>query len=120
MGNGTQIFVGMFLLLQRISVVRPAVNLDFFGLDLIFLVAALRGNQRAADGNRRTGGQFFDVLVVGKSAAGDHLNIFQAGTVVYFDKRKIFRVAARSHPALDQHVGQRFVRRQQFYNLGSF
>ena len=120
MGNTAQIFVGMFFLLQRITVVGQSVNFDPIGLNFIFLVAALRCHQSTAYRNRRTGREFFDIFVIGQIIAGNDLNILQTGAVIDFDKRKIFGVTTRSYPSFYQHFRQRPVRRQQFYNLSSF
>ena len=76
MSNAAQIFVSMLFLLQGKIIRRKAVNFDFFGNDLIFLVAAFGFNQSTADRHGRSGRQFFDFLIIAKIIIGNNLNIF--------------------------------------------
>jgi hypothetical protein len=54
--------------------------------------APLTANRRAVVIN--------DLLIIYKPAAAKHLHVFQAGTVIDFDKSKIFRIPPGPHRPL--------------------
>jgi len=61
----------------------------------------LRRDQGAANANSSAGCHSLHRSVIRERVFRDDLKIPQARAVVHLDKRKIFRIAPRPHPALD-------------------
>ena len=78
MGNTTQIFIGMFLFLQRKIIRRQIVDFNIFGHDFVFLTAAFGLDQSAGNRQRGAGCQLFYLIIIGQVVIGDNLNVFEA------------------------------------------
>src|SRR3954464_3652958 len=102
-----QEFRGVPLLLERISLVGPADDLDLARDNFPRLALSLRSNELAADDDGGARLQSLDVRVIWQRVFGNDLKTPQARTVVQLDERKILRVPAGPHPALDLHTRNR-------------
>ena len=66
-------------------------------------------DQLAGDGQRRAGGQLFDVFIIGQFFICHNLNVFQAGAVVDFDEGKPLGISPGAYPSFDQHLINRAI-----------
>src|SRR5256714_15248405 len=104
------------LLLERIRFVGCADDFDFVRDHFPGLAFSLRGNQIAADHDRRAGLKPLDLGIIRERAFRDDLETAQGRAVVQFDERKVFRVSPGPDPALDLNaVDRRGARQRGFY-----
>src|SRR5438067_10043025 len=92
----------MPLLLERITVIRRANNGYFIRDYFPVLALALRRDQRPAHRNGSARDQSLHHRIIRQAVPGDDLQIPQRGSIIEFDKGKVFRVTTRSDPALYQ------------------
>src|SRR5436190_24028363 len=91
----------MAFLLERIALIRRADDFDLVRDNFPRLSFSLRRNEIASHHNRRSRLQTLDVRIILQPAFRDDLKTAQTRSVVQLDERKILRVAAGAHPALD-------------------
>ena len=106
-GQRSQEFEGMSLLLQRIGLrIGPAVDNDLSRVHFGFLSLRRRLPNFARDGNAATGSQMLDLrLVVGQGRLGDDLNVAEARAIVQLEKAEAaLGVAAGPHPAVQLNL----------------
>ena len=89
------------LFLERVGIIRGSNDVDCFRNQFPFLPFALRSDQRTSDSNGCAGVEPLHRCVVRQCALRDDLKIAKGRTVIQLDKREIFRIAPRSHPALN-------------------
>ena len=60
----------------------------------------------AAGADRRSRGQALDRRIVRQNVRRNQLEVRQTGTIVQFDKGKVFEVAPRPHPPLHENISR--------------
>ena len=99
-GNGTQVFEAVTLLLQRIVGSRGSLYCDLHCLQLKGLLHFGSQNDNALDHNGRTYVQLCDLVIVGDLLAlKDYLKGLKAASVIQVDKAECFAIANTSRLA---------------------
>jgi hypothetical protein len=71
------------------------------------------------DRDGRSGGEFADIVIIGKPVVSDHLDILQAGAIVDFDEGKRFGIPPGADPPLDENGIKTAFLVEQNIDLGS-
>jgi hypothetical protein len=89
------------LFLERVGIIRGSHNVDCVRNQFPFLPFALRSDQRASRTDRCASTEPLHICVVWQCVLRDDLKIAKGRAVIQLDKRKIFGIAPRPHPALN-------------------
>ena len=116
MGNATEKFERVSLLLQRIRGVGDPDEFETSGVDFPFLPGGWRGHQAPFEAHGCPGGKMRDVRVPRNVLVRHYLEVPEAGAIVDFKKRKTLGIPPGADPALDLDHVLGFARRQNVFD----